>query len=215
MWMSFHRSPGHTRMVEMVWPDTILNLAEASERLGNTWQVSKQQPWVWPVGEWGVGISSCHMGKKSAVGKRLLNSFKGFLCLPAGCIFCPLFCFVFSWWYSLETKPQAWMLCHPASASQMLGLWASVSRSGSSGSFHSFPAFAKPRWDSFLETLALISLLLLVSCLISDMIFLQVCQAPQVKKPHSRQKSCWSLSSESFKHQDPEPQQAWAWAGLS
>lgn len=95
MWMSFHRSPGHTRMVEMVWPDTILNLAEASERLGNTWQVSKQQPWVWPVGEWGVGISSCHMGKKSAVGKRLLNSFKGFLCLPAGCIFCPLFCFVF------------------------------------------------------------------------------------------------------------------------
>lgn len=59
------------------------------------------------------------------------------------------------------------------------------------------------------------------SCLISgNIISLQVCHAPHLKnhiqeeRPDSKWKACWGLS-EGSKHQDPKPQQACPWAGLS
>lgn len=69
------------------------------------------------------------------------------------------------------------MFCHPASASQVLGMQA-LARWAPSGFFFFFfknlkpsftsllHSFAKPLWGSLLETLALISVLLLVSWLL-------------------------------------------------
>lgn len=106
-------------MVRIVWPDTVLNLHEAAELLGGTWQVSRQQPWVQPVGTFAIAVQG-----KSPVGglpslSSYLNCSSAFLLGIAFSV--PSFFSCGTCWGS---NPLAQMFCHLASASQVLGLQA-------------------------------------------------------------------------------------------
>lgn len=148
-----------TWTVRIVWPDTELNLAEAAELLGNAWQVSQAAALSPACGE--LNIAPLPRGKRPVGGASSL-----------GTVFCPLLFSCDTCWGS---NPEG-LFCHPASASQMLGWQAFESQASSVFFFFFFKnfkssftpllhSFAKPLWGSLLETLALISILLLVSWL--------------------------------------------------
>lgn len=214
--MSPCRCHRHTWMVRIVWPDTVLNLAEAAELLGGAWQVSRQQPWVQPVGTFAVA-ARC----KSSVGGTSFTVIipKVFLCLPARhCVFCPLFFFL---WYLLGIKPTGTNVLLSCLSLPSTGI-TSISKAGSLWFFKkslkpSFTpclhTFAKPLWGSLLETLALIFGIALspgcFSCLVSgNTIFPSSMPSKSVRKSQSRRKAWLEAGvllesvSERFKHQD-------------
>lgn len=149
-----------TWTVRIVWPDTELNLAEAAELLGNAWQVSQAAALSPACGELNSSTSTGGSVQWAGLPRRALFSVLSFSPVILAGDQTQRVCSVI-----LPRPPKCWD-DKPSKVRLPLSFFFFFFFKNFKSSFTPLlHSFAKPLWGSLLETLALISILLLVSWL--------------------------------------------------